>query len=292
MTRLVRLTAVPIVVGALAVPLQLTGQSEPGQDRPGNEPAHTTYGVGASSTEADRTVGNPGFLFQRPTFSLTLRGGGFFPRAQGQFFEFAVDEFTLDRGDFRGLSGGGDLGVWITERIEVMGSVDLASVTRQSHYPTDQWVELTPQGDEIPIRQTTRLRQGPVVTAGAKFYPLPRGESLSQFVWVPSQVAPYLSGGVGGLAWNLDMWGDFVDESDVADDGTFGIVTAEFTSDGFSFASFAGVGVDITLTPRISLNVDSRYLWSEGEMDQDFQEFTRPLDLSGVRLTSGFSFRF
>jgi hypothetical protein len=285
----------PLFVAALltlswSAPAFATVPQEPAPDL--HAEAARSHAPLSSDVEARPSVPDPDFFFQRPVWTLTIRGGGFFPRAQGQFFDFAVEEFTLSRGDFRGFSGGGDVGVWLTDRLEIMGSVDVASVTRQSHYPTDVWVEVTPQGDELPIRQTTRLRQGPTVTAGLKFYPTARGEQLSQFMWVPSQVAPYLSGGVGGVAWNVELWGDFVDESDVGEDGTFGIITSDFTSDGFSFASFLGAGVDITLTPRMSLTLDSRYLWSEGQMDQDFSEFTRPLDLSGLRLSAGLSFRY
>jgi hypothetical protein len=70
------------------------------------------------------------------------------------------------------------------------------------------------------------------------------------------------------------------------------IFTDRFVSSGVSFTSFLGGGVEMTLTPRFALTVDSRYIFGKGQMDRDFLQFSEPLDLAGLRLTAGLSLRF
>jgi opacity protein-like surface antigen len=226
------------------------------------------------------------FNFGRPSVTLTLRGGAFAPRAQGQFFDFAFDNFTLDRGDLRGLSFGADLGVWVGDHVEVMASLDMAGVTRRTE--DRNYVEPTPQGD-LPILQTTRIRYGPAMIAGVRVFPMGRGEDVSRFIWIPDRVSPFLSAGLGGTGWRIEQEGDFVDDTSEEDPFIF---TDRFTSDGISFTSFVGGGIEMTLTPRVALTLDSRYIFGKGQMDRDFLQFSQPLDLAGLRLTAGLSFRF
>ena len=49
-------------------------------------------------------------------------------------------------------------------------------------------------------------------------------------------------------------------------------------------------GVDFTLTPRIALTGDARYLWSSASMNESFEGYDK-IDLSGVFLTLGLTFR-
>jgi hypothetical protein len=226
------------------------------------------------------------FSFGRPSVSLTLRGGAFAPRAQGEFFDFQFRTLTLDRSALRGLSFGADLGVWVGNHVEVMASLDMAGVTRRSE--DRDYVEPTPQGD-LPILQTTQIRYGPAVTAGVRIFPMGRGEDFSRFIWIPDRVSPFLSAGLGGTGWTVEQEGDFVDDTSEEDPFIF---TDRFTSDGISFTSFVGGGVEMTLRPRVALTLDSRYIFGKGQMDRDFLQFSQPLDLAGLRLTAGLSFRF
>jgi hypothetical protein len=255
------------------------GLPQAGEARQGTLDSASPGPVVESAERAD-------FSFGRPSVTLTLRGGAFAPRAQGQFFEFAFDEFTLARGDLRGLAFGADLGVWVGDHVEVMASLDMAGVTRRTE--SRDYVEPTPQGD-VPIFQSTRLRYGPAITAGVRVFPIGRGEELSRFVWIPDRVSPFLSAGLGGTGWRLEQEGDFVDDSSEEDPFIF---TDQFSSDGIAFTSFVGGGLEMTLTPRLALVLDSRYVFGEGQMDRDFIQFAQPLDLSGLRLTAGLSFRF
>jgi opacity protein-like surface antigen len=276
MGRRLPIVGVVAAVAALGIPHAVEARQGPANGPPS---APVVDPVQRADLSADFNLG-------RPTVTLTLRGGGFAPRAQGQFFDFAFDNFTLERRDLRGLAFGADVGVWVGNHLEVMASLDMAGVTRRTE--DRDYVEPTPQGD-LPILQSTRLRYGPAVTAGVRVFPLGRGERVSQFIWIPDRVSPFLSAGLGGTGWKVEQEGDFVD--DTSEEEPF-IFTDRFGSDGISFTSFVGGGLEMTLTPRVALILDTRYVFGEGWMDRDFGDFVQPLDLSGLRLTAGLSFRF
>ncbi|GEM_PF-276324 len=231
---------------------------------------------------------DPDFQFRRPLISLSLRGGAFLPRAQGQFYDFIFRELTLDAGDLRSFTGGAELGFWVGEFAEVFASLDLTGVTRDVEWR--DWDEEI-NGTFIPITQTVRLRNGPAVSVGLKGYPLGRGEQLSRFIWTPSPVAPFVSGGVGIMGYEVEQWGDWVVTQ--PGDPNFGsIFTDEFSYSDQTLLSFLGAGADVSLGPRLGVTLEGRYIWSEDRLGGDFVSFDRPLDLSGLRLTAGLSYRF
>lgn len=238
-------------------------------------------------THAQARAQDPDFRFQRPAISLSLRGGAFLPRAQGQFYDFIFEELTLNAGDLRSFSGGAELGFWIGEFAELFASLDLTGVTRDVEWR--DWDEEI-NGTLVPITQTVRLRNGPAISLGIKGYPLGRGEQLGQFIWTPSAVAPFISGGVGLMGYELEQWGDWVVTA--PGDPDFGrIFNDEFSHNDLTFLSFLGAGADLSLGPRLGLSLEGRYIWSEDRLGGDFLSFDRPLDLSGLRLTAGLSYR-
>jgi|GEM_PF-504401 len=272
-----------LALAFVALPLVLVAQPpQEGQMQSQWEVATAEAGPGDEAGPDD-----PDFFFGRPFWTVSLRAGAYLPRASGQFYDFAFERFTLNRGDFRSFAGGADVGLWVNDHLELQASVDVASSTQRSEYL--DWWEETPQGDSLGIEQSTRLTYGPAVTVGARVFPTGRGEHLSRFVWVPNQVAPYLSAGVGVMGYELEQWGDWVVETG-PDEGL--IFTEEFDTSDANVVTYLGAGVDYMLRPRIALNLDARYTWGEDKMGGDFSDFDRPLDLSGLRLTAGLSYRF
>lgn len=270
MKTLVGLTTGLLVAGLLASPHQAVSQD-------------SMEALGPAPSEAPRA--DRDFFFQRPYFTISLRGGAFMPRARGQFYDSTFERFTVDRGDLNTFTGGADLGLWVGNHVEVFGSIDLASVTQDSEYR--DWVEESELGEE-PITQTTRILYGPAVSVGLKGFPLGRGERISQFIWVPADWSPYLSAGVGALGYEVEQWGDWVVESG-ADTGL--IFNDEFNHDDLTVMSFVGAGLEVTLRPRLGFVIDTRYIMGEDRLRGDYREFDRPLDLSGLRVTAGLSFR-
>lgn len=252
------------------------------------DPGAPDTAVVERAVETAPVAANPDFLFGAPRFSLSLMGGVFLPRAEGQFYEFVFDELTLNRDSFRGGALGAELGVRMSDRVHAIVTV---TATRSEDDSSLREVWYDPDGGELSLRQTTRLVQGPTITGGLKFYPLSSGEAISRFAWAPARIAPFVSAGVGGSWYVLEQWGDWVvvDEND-PDEGW--VVTEEYTSDGGSLATFAGAGLDLSLSPRLALTLDGRYLWSEADLRGDFTGGWDPIDLSGLRLSAGLTYRF
>jgi hypothetical protein len=226
---------------------------------------------------------DPDFLFRSPRVSIGVRGGMFFHRADSDLYDFAEENLTVDRSDFRGGSIGIEGGVFVGPRVEVTFSIDGSSVSLDSEYR--DWVEDDGSADGLPIRQTTELREGPAASLGARWYLLERGESLGEFVWLPSAWNAFVGGGVGITAYDLVLSGDFVSESD-------GVISTErFASSGSDFFPFVSGGLEIGLTRRTALVVEGRYRWASENLSRDFEDFAEPLDLSGHRLTAGLFFR-
>jgi hypothetical protein len=234
---------------------------------------------------------DPDFLFEPPRFSIGGRGGLFFHGAGSDLFDFTEEQFTIDRCihlavdtcAFRGISFGVEGGVWLGPRMELTLGLDGSRVTLDSEYR--ERVEDDGSAEGHPIRQTTRLGEGPVLSVGARWYVADRGEQLGQFVWVPRSWNAFLSGGGGVTGYELALWGDF-------DDVDALISTERFTSSGHAFFPFLGAGVEYGVSDRTALTIEARYLWARDDLGVDFdRDFVEPLDLSGARLTLGLFYR-
>lgn len=239
-----------------------------------------------------RPTTDPDFLFEPPRFSIGVRGGLFFHGAGSDLFDFTEERFTIDRCThlavdtcaFRGISFGVEGGLWLGPRTELTLGLDGSRVTLDSEYR--DLVEDDGSAEGRPIRQTTRLGEGPVLSVGARWYIADRGEQLGQFVWVPRSWNAFLSGGGGVTGYELTLWGDFVDEADSS------ISTERFTSSGHAFFPYLGAGVEYGVSDHTALTVEGRYLWGRDDLGADFdRDFVEPLDLSGARLTLGLSYR-
>lgn len=234
--------------------------------------------LAASLFAAAPAMAQDGYMFGMPRVSLTLRGGVIQPAATDELFTFFTDRLTLDASDFRAATFGADLGVRVLPRLDVMLS---ASVSQSSdHSSFRDFVE----DNDQEIRQTTELTLVPV-TAGLKLHLLPRGRSLSRYAFIPSRVSPYVGGGIGAMFYNLEQYGDFVDEE------TLDIWTDSFESDGAGFAANAFAGGDFWLGKRVAINVEGRYNWSKADLNYDFSDFEN-VDLRGWQLTAGVTLRY
>jgi opacity protein-like surface antigen len=268
------------VLSLLLLPVSGTAQASGPSSDPGAY-AHRAATASAAPAAVTLPGQSPDFLFRRPAVSVGVRAGLFQWRAQGQLYDFTVEQFTADRSDFRGGDLGLEVGLWPSDRWGITLGVDGTSTTLNTEHRL--WEEV----DGTPIFQSTRLRQGPTGSLGVRGYLLPRGEQLSRFAWVPARAAPFVSGGLGFTSYAFEQEGDFVEETD---EGTF-IFGEQFESRGSSFVSWLGGGAEVSLTPRLALTLEGRYQWGEDDQGGDFRSF-EPIDLSGLRLTAGLSVRF
>jgi hypothetical protein len=241
--------------------------------------------VALPSTAVAQRGGGDGFLFDRPSASLTLRGGFTRPTVDSEIFTFITDTLTLGRRDFDGATFGASLGIWISPRFDIVLSADHATQSKQSRF--ENWWEegpTTSDEDDLPIRQTTRFARTPLAL-GVRAYLLPRGRSIGQFAWVPARVAPYIGIGAGAMYYEFEQDGDFVDFVDET------IFTDILESSGWSATANGTVGFDLSLSPRVALTTEGKYTWAEAAMSEDFVDFDR-IDLSGLSASIGLTFRF
>lgn len=225
------------------------------------------------------------FLFSSPSGTFGLRGGWNVARAGSDIFEDLTSEFTLDRSDFDGFVGGADLGISLTRRLDLMLG---GSYSSRGRVPSEyiEWEG----ADGEPILQTTRLEQIPL-TGGLKLYLTPRGNSIGQFAWVPSRIALYVGGAGGMVHHRFEFAGEFIDEADCNDEGCI-ILENTLGSNGWSPTVHAFGGMDISITRRGFLTLEARQAWASADLDEkSFQDF-EPIDLNGLQLTLGWSWRF
>lgn len=252
----------------------------------GPQPADARQG---SFPGAAPPSGDPGFLFDRPSVSLGVRGGMFLHRAESDLYDFSTERFTLERSDFRALALAVEGGVWLGNRGELTVAIDGSRLTLRSEYR--DWAEEVERPDgtfhEIPIRQSTRFSHGPAFAVGLRWYLRDRGERLGQFIWIPAQWNAYVGAGGGVTAYRYRLEGDFVDEAQEI------VLTDRYESRGTTPFPFVNGGVEIGLTTRTAASFEGRYQWGEHDLGPHFaRDFTHPLDLAGLRLSAGVHVRF
>jgi hypothetical protein len=218
-----------------------------------------------------------GFLFHAPVFSLGVRGGFDRASAGSDVFTFVTKQLTLNRRDFSSATFGTDLAIPVSRSNDIVFDAGLTSVSRRSEFR--DWVDQ----NNLPIAQTTSLRRVPL-TLGVRHYLSPRGRSIGRFAWIPAVRTTYIGLGAGLMNYRFRQVGDFVDFQ------TLKILPDEFTSKAWTPVVHALAGAEFSLGRFIMVTGEARYTWARGPMGQDYDHFNR-IDLSGVSVTTGLSFR-
>ncbi len=253
-------------------------EAQPHHESAGGEepPALLWTDMGWEASDGVRS--DPDFLFRTPTVSLGFRGGLLRARGDSDIYDFFTEELTLEQSDFHGVAFLGEMGVSVTERVDAVVSVEHTRMSRRSEFR--EWI-----GDDgLPIEQVTALHTTPI-TAGARLYLLPRGESVGQFVWVPASFAPFVGGGGGAINYRLEQEGEFVDFQDRA------IFTEHYESSEWGATLHLSAGGDLRIGRRSYITGEARYRWAASDLGRDFVGF-EPIDLSGLTATVGLTVRF
>jgi hypothetical protein len=223
----------------------------------------------------------PDFLLGRPRTGISVRGGWAMASAGSDIYDFFTSQLTVDKADFNGATFMTDVAFSITPRVDVLGGLNLNSMSKASHY-RDYSEPIN--GQDLPIQQTTELRQ--IDLAGSvRFSLVPRGREVSRYAWIPSAFVPYVGGGAGFMHYQLKQYGDFVDFADLD------IFSDSFSSAGWSPSAHVFAGSDFQLVKQLYLTVEGRFTWVNAELDQDFIGF-EPMDLGGFKLAAGINFVF
>lgn len=219
-----------------------------------------------------------GYRFGRPAATLQLRIGVSRPNANSEVFDFASDLLTISPNDYLGFAYGAEIGVPITQRIELQFTASAAARKIGSEYR--DFVDNLDQ----PIEQQTELRRVPM-TAGVRYNLVPAGRSVSRLAWIPTPLVPYVAAG-GGV-----MWYRFRQEGDFIDFQTNDVFNSRLNTSGWAGVAYAATGMSWSLNPGIALNAELRYDQARAPLARDFEGFDR-IQLSSVGLTTAILFRF
>jgi len=222
---------------------------------------------------------SPDFFFSPPRYSFSIRGSWFLSRGKSDWFDFVETQLTLDRGDFTMGGIAGDVSLHVTPRFDVVFGGDYNGHNSSSEYR--DFVDNNRQ----PIQQNTRLRQGSV-TGGVRYALRNRGRAVSTLAWVPTRIVPYVGGGAGVLWYDLNQYGDFVDFTD------FSVFSDALPSQGAAALVYVDGGVDVQVVQHFFVTFDARYRWASADLDAGVWTGFEPIDLGGVRLSTGVTFTF
>lgn len=126
-------------------------------------------------------------------------------------------------------------------------------------------------GDRIRHDTTLEIASG---TLGLVFH-LTRSDTAIQ---------PYLGAGGGAYSWRLEENGDFIDFGSPSRP----IFNAQLESEGVAFGAYALAGVEIPLSPRLSIFAEGRLTQVDDDLSDDFEGFGK-IDLSGREFAAGLS---
>ena len=218
-----------------------------------------------------------GFLFRRPVGAIVLRGGLASGTAGGDLYSFLTDQFTLNKGDFRAPSVGGEVLVTVAPRLDLDFGVGYSGWKRGSEFRDFVGT------DNLPIAQKTSLARVPL-TAGVRFYLASPGRSIGKYAWIPNKLVPYVGAGGGMMWYRLRQTGEFIDFQ------TNDVFPDEFESSGWTGTAHAMAGANYSLGPRFAVNGEARYTRARGPLGTDFTGFDG-IDLSDFAFTIGLNIR-
>ncbi|HUF50167.1 MAG TPA: hypothetical protein VMN60_05005 [Longimicrobiales bacterium] len=227
-----------------------------------------------------------GFLFERPVFQVTLRGGPTVPRAESDIFDFLTTELTLERDDFRTPSFGFDLAALVGERVDIVVGASWAEARNRSEFR--DWIG----GDGEPISQNTRLMTMPVGVT-LRYHPIRRGRHVADYAWLPARVSPYIGGGAGFTWYRLEQDGEFLDATACRNDPDTGcdIFLNTYESSDVAQTLHAVAGVEYWLLPRVGVSIEARYTRGDAALSHQFRNWER-IDLTNFEAGVGLSFRW
>lgn len=234
--------------------------------------------------------GGEGYLFRRPSGSLTIRAGAARPNANGGLFDFVGGLLMprgstntargLSAGDYAGPVGSLEAAFILTTRAELVLGAAVTGRRVDSEYR--KWVD----NDDRPIEQSTRLQRVPL-TMGLRWNLIPPGRAVSRLVWVPNRFTPYVTAGAGVMGWRFRQEGDFVDFRSPS----LVVFKSTLQDRGWAPMGYAAAGLSWNVNPSLALTTEARYDVASAALRGDFVGFDR-IGLSGAGLTAGLQVRY
>lgn len=207
--------------------------------------------------------------------SLELRIGGFIPRADSNLFDDDSSLYTVNKEDWRGVTGGAEFSFTPADHVEL--GLHLDGYGRRVDTTYRDYTR--PSGAEI--EQSLRLTLIPL-GATLRFLPADRHATVSPYVGVGPDVVFY----------KYEEFGDFIDffDPDLA------ITPDHFISESTAFGAHALGGIRFYVNRDIAIVGEAKYLWAHDDMGDDFLPnspgLVNRIDLSGWIFTGGVHLRF
>jgi hypothetical protein len=220
-----------------------------------------------------------GFLFSKPVGSFSFRAGWAVANAGSDVFADATSNLTLTKGDFSGFDWGGDISKSMGDRFDLVFDGEVAKSSANSEFR--KFID----NNDQPIEQSTKFKRIPL-TLGLKYYLTSRGRSISNYAYVPSRYAPYVTVGAGAMYYSFEQKGDFVDFQ------TLNVEPLTIESSGWAPMGRGAMGIEYTVGPWLALTGEGRYVWAKATLDPNAFEGYEKIDLSGFTGTVGFRVRF
>ncbi len=231
-----------------------------------------------TSPPLTRSPNSPDFMLRAPRGWLSVGGSMVYPRADGDIFTFFNNHLTLAPSDFRSAAAVLEVGVTLAPHVDIVTGVEGGRRRVGSEYRDFVFA------NRDPIQQETRLTTANM-TVGMRYLPLGRGRRLSQFVFVPRRVSPFVGAGLNVGHYRLSQSGQFVDVEDRS------IFRSFLRSSGWGTGSYLQGGADLQIWRGLYLKVDGKYTWVRSSLTDDFVGFDG-INLSGFRTTTGLSVMF
>jgi opacity protein-like surface antigen len=258
----------------LAIPAMLAaGGTAYAADRERPAPATSALSAAQPPRQSD-----PDFLFGRPRAFVGVSGGWLVASQDGGIFDFTRDLLTVDEGDFNAATFRVSAGLTVAPRLDAVAEFGFSGATSTSEYR--DFVD----SDDLPIVQTTELNQAPV-SGSLRVWLTPRGREVGRFAWVPSRVSLYTGAGGGAQWYRFKQFGDFVDFVDLS------IFNDVLESSGWTASGHVLAGASVSVTERLFIGIETRYVWANTPLSGDFVGFDN-IDLNGLHSTVGIELVF
>ena len=202
--------------------------------------------------------------------AFRFHGGIFEPDAESQYWDDSFTDFTGDAEDFEDFTGA------IEYQRDLTGNLRLLVGGSVWEGQSDQAYRGFVDAFDNEIRHDTTLDIASA-TVGLAFRLAPKN----------APIIPYVGGGGGLYAWTLEESGEFIDFFVDPPE----IFPATFEDDGVAFGYFYMAGLEVPVTPDISIFGEGRWHRADDELEGDFDDLGE-IDLSGRSISLGLSWKF
>jgi outer membrane protein W len=203
--------------------------------------------------------------------NFRLRLGGFQPAGDSEYWRDKEVDFTGEASDLTNVSFG------IDYRVDLAPQLGLQFSGTTFEGEMDQEYRDFVDDSGFEIRHTTRLELASV-TAGVVLFLTEPGAA----------VRPYLGAGAGAWFWRLEEDGEFIDFTPPPPV----IFDATLESEGTAFGYYGQAGFEVPVGRQWSFFAEGRWQQVEDDLADDFADDFGKIDLSGLDVGAGVSWRF